>query len=160
MKNLILTFGIILSLSSTSFSQSIKKNNKMKEIMNDSLGNAVNRFCVKVQEYLCNEITTKKDVESFLNYVYAHADDTLQSSESIFPYDVPKDTMFNFLKKQTKNLIGSNCKFKFRFWDGWDGHTNFVGFGFDIIHDGQKEKFLMIVDGSDKIHCIFSMNSI
>lgn len=149
---------IIIILSN--FAVLAQSKEKQKNIMNDSLGQAVNNFCIVVQNYLCKNIATQKDVDDFLNYVYTHADDTLQSSESIFPYDVPKDTMIAFLRRQTKDMIGEKCKFEFKFWDGWDGKTNFVGFGFNILYHHRRNKFLMIVDSYDKIHCIFSMASL
>jgi hypothetical protein len=156
MKNLFLTMAVVLSLTTSVFSQNKKPKS---EIMSDSLWTSVYKFCKTSEKYLDNESVTQADVNNYINYVYNNMTDSLQSSEFCFPYTVSKNQALAYLTEQTKDMVGQKCVFTWGSWDGYDGKTPYTGFRFDISHNGYKDQFLVIVSTTNKVHCIFSVNS-
>lgn len=156
MKKLVLTPMIVFLLTTSIYSQ--RKKSK-SEIMRDSLWNSVYNFCLVVDKYLDKDYVTQVDVNNFLNYVSCNMRDSLQSSEFFVPYTVSKEQAMIYLTEQTKDMIGSKCNYSFISWDGWDGKTPYTGFRFDVSHNGYKDQFLIIVSTTNKVHCIFSVNS-
>ena len=132
---------------------------KEKEIMSDSLWDAVYEFCSVTKKHLIKEKVSKKDLDNYIKYLSEHMPDSLQSSDFFVPYTVSKAQALENIREQTKDMIGSKCSYSFVSWDGWDGKTPFTGFRFNINHDGYKDQFLVIVSTSNNIHCLFSANS-
>ena len=156
MRNLILTSLLVLIITTSIFSQKkIPKN----EIMSDSLWKSLRQFCITTEKHLSKDYVTQSDVNNFINYVYKSMPDSLQSSEFCFPYTVSKNQALVYLTDQTKDMVGQKCVFTWGSWDGWDGKSPYTGFRFDISHNGYKDQFLVIVSTTNKVHCIFSVNS-
>jgi hypothetical protein len=156
MKKLVLTLIVVLSVTTSVFSQTKKSKS---EVMRYSLWSSVYKFSLIVDEYLDKEFVQQADVTNFLSYVYSNMPDSVQSSDFWFPYTVSKDKAMDFLKEQTKDMIGSKCDYSFVSWDGWDGETPYTGFRLNISHNGYNDQFMVIVNTTNEIRCIFSVNS-
>jgi hypothetical protein len=156
MKKLVLFSVLVLSLTTHLLSQT---KNKSKEVMEDSLWTSVYKFCKISEKYLDNDCVTQTDVNNFISYVYKSMADSLQSSEFYLPYTVSKNQALVYLTEQTKDMVGQKCVFTWGSWDGWDGKSPYTGFRFNISHNGYKDQFLVIVNTTNQIHCIFSVNS-
>jgi hypothetical protein len=156
MRNLILTLLLVFSITTSFFSQNKKPKS---EIMSDSLWKSLRQFCNTTEKHLSKDYVTQTDVNNFINYVYKSMPDSLQSSEFCFPYTVSKNQALVYLTDQTKDMVGQKCVFTWGSWDGWDGKSPYTGFRFDISHNGYKDQFLVIVSTTNKVHCIFSVNS-
>lgn len=157
MKNLILPFLLVFSITTSVFSQNKKPKS---EIMSDSLWKSLRQFCITTEKHLSKDYVTQGDVNNFLSFIYSSMLDSLQSSDFCIPYTVSKNQALVFLTEQTKDMVGQKCVFSLSSWDGWDGKTPYTGFRFDISHNGYKDQFLVIVSTTNKVHCIFSANSI
>jgi hypothetical protein len=157
MKNLILTSVFLLLVSGSVFSQNGRKTKN--QIMRDSLWKSLHEFCITTEKFLNKYTVSQKDVNDFLDYVYLHMEDSVQSSDSYIPFMVKKKDALNFLTEQTKDMVNKNCDFSFVSWGGWDGKNSYTGFRFDIKHDGYKDQFLVIVGLKNEITSIFSVKS-
>lgn len=155
MKKLVLTLAVVLSVTTSLFSQ--KKNKS--EMMRDSLWKSVYHFSSVVDKYLDKDYVTQYDVNNFLSYVYSHMGDSVQSSDFYLPYTVSKDQAMVFLTDQTKDMVGSKCDYSFVSWDGWDGKTPYTAFRLNVSHNGYKDQLMVIVSTTNEIRCIFSVNS-
>jgi hypothetical protein len=155
MRNLILTSLLVLNITTSVFSQT---KNKTK-VMEDSLMKSLTQFCNTTKKYLVKDYVTQTDVNNFINYVYKNMPDSLQSSNFYIPSTVSKNQALAYLTEQTKDMVGQKCIYSFDSWDGYDGKTPYTGFRLDISHNGYKDQFLVIVSTTNKVHCIFSVNS-
>lgn len=156
MKKLFLTLAVVLSLTTSGFSQSKKPKSEM---MRDSLWTSVYNFCLVVDKYLDKDYVTQTDVNNFLKYVYNNMTDSVQSSDFYQPYTVSKDQALSFLTNQTKDMVGSKCDYTFVSWDGWDGRSPYTCFRLNVSHDGYNDQLMVIVSTTNEVHCIFSVNS-
>jgi hypothetical protein len=148
---------IVFSLIANNVYSQHKKSKS--DIMRDSLWTAVYNFCLVVDKYLDKDNVTQTDVTNFLSYIESNMVDSVQSTESWIPYTVSKNQALVFLTEQTKDMIGQKCNYSFLSWDGWDGRTPYTGFRLDVLHNGYKDQFLVIVNTTNHVHCIFSANS-
>jgi hypothetical protein len=155
MKKLVLTLVVVLSVTTSLFSQ----NKSKSDVMVDSLWKSLHTFCSTAEKYFDKEYVTQSDVNNFLTYVYKHMGDSVQSSDFYLPYTVSKNQALVFLTDQTKDMVGSKCDYSFVSWDGWDGETPYTGFRFNISHNGYNDQFLVIVSTTNEIRCILSVNS-
>jgi hypothetical protein len=155
MRNLILTLLLVFSITTSVFSQT---KNKTK-VMEDSLWKSLRQFCITTEKHLSKDYVTQSDVNNFLTFIYSSMVDSLQSSEFYIPYTVTKNQALVYLNEQTKDMVGQKCVFSLSSWDGWDGKSPYTGFRFNISHNGYKDQFLVIVSTTNKVHCIFSVNS-
>ena len=155
MKNLILTSLLVLIITTSVFSQTKDKT----KVMEDSLMKSLTQFCNTTKIFLDKDYVTQTDVNNFINYVYKNMPDSLQSSDFYVPQTVTKNQALVYLTEQTKDMVGQKCVFSLSSWDGWDGKSPYTGFRFDISHNGYKDQFLVIVSTTNKVHCIFSVNS-
>lgn len=156
MKKVILTLTVVLSLTTSGFSQNKKPKSEM---MKDSLWTSVYNFCLVVDKYLDKDYVTQSDVNNFLKYVYSNMTDSVQSSDFYQPYTVSKNQALSFLTDQTKDMVGSKCDYTFVSWDGWDGISPYTCFRLNVSHNGYKDQLMVIVSTTNEVHCIFSVNS-
>lgn len=155
MKKLVLTLVVVLSVTTSVFSQT----NRKTEMMEDSLWKSLYKFCKTTETYLNKDYVSQVDVNNFLTYLYNHMGDSVQTTDFYVPFTTTKDQAMSYLTEQTKDMVGSSCKYYFVSWDGWDGKTPFTGFRFDILHDGYKDQFLVIVNTKNEVTSIYSINS-
>lgn len=155
MKKLVLTLVVVFTMTTSVFSQT--KSNS--ELMRDSLWKSVSKFCTMLSKCLDKDYVTQTDVDNFLGYVYSNMGDSVQSSDFYLPYTVSKNQAMLYLTDQTKDMVGTKCDYSFVSWDGWDGETPYTGFRVNVSHNGYNDQFLVIVSTTNKIRCIFSVNS-
>jgi len=151
-----IVFIIMVVLSSTPFFSQSKNE---KNLMEDSLWKSLYQFCITTEKYLNKDFVTQKDVNNYLNYIQTHMGDSVQTTDFFVPFMANKNEAMIYLTEQIKDMVGSKCVYRFVSWDGWDGSTPFTGFRFDICHNGYKDQFLVIVNTTNQIRSIFSVNS-
>lgn len=160
MKKVILILVSVLITVST-FSQTSKKEIERLKIQ-DSLGLTMNKIYYYLKGNLENKTVTISDVRKVLDHFYENFEDSIQTSDCIFPHMVVKKDSYEEVKKQLIDIVGEkNCSINFEGWTGYSGKgLHYTMAKFNINHHGYDDQLIVIFDTRGSISSFGSTNSI
>jgi len=159
----ILLFILLVFISSFVKSQNKTKIYKEQErlIIQDSLGLRLNAVYYYLKANLENKAVTISDIHKVLDHFYENFEDSIQTSDCIFPHMVVKKDSYDEVKKQLIDIVGEkNCKIKFEGWTGYSGKgLHYTMAKFNINHHSYDDQLIVIFDTKGSISSFGSTNS-
>jgi hypothetical protein len=158
---LIVFFVFISSLVKSQNKTKIYKEQE-RLIIQDSLGLRLNAVYYYLKANLENKVITISDICKVLGHFYENFEDSIQTSDCIFPHMVVKKDSYDEVKKQLIDIVGEkNCKIKFEGWTGYNGKgAHYTMAKFNIHHHNYDDQLILIFDTRGSIASFGSTNSV